>query len=151
MNNKRCYLGIDLGTSSLKVGLFSPQGHRLALASHDVSTYYPQPGWAEQRPAEWWDATCAVIRNILRQSGVKPESIASVGLSAHTPANVLLDSDDGVLAPALFWADLRATEQWERISRKHNLPHAYCLPPRLLWLHENMPEAVDRAEKLLGS
>jgi len=149
MSDNRCYLGIDLGTSSLKVGLFSPEGRRLAMVSTGVQTSYPYPGWAEQYPDQWWDATCSATKELLGSVDVEPKDIASIGLSAHTPANVLLDSGDRVLAPALFWADLRAVEQWERLSEKHNLPHVYCLPPRMLWLHENMPEAMEKAEKLL--
>jgi len=149
MSGKRCYLGLDLGTSSLKVGLFSPEGRRIALASTEIRTYHPRPGWAEQQPDEWWEAACSTTRAVLESSGVEPGSIASIGLTAHTPANVLLDSKDRVLAPALFWADLRAVEQWKRLSTRHNIPHAYSLPARLLWLKENRQDSLQRATKLL--
>ncbi|MCL2285202.1 MAG: FGGY family carbohydrate kinase, partial [Firmicutes bacterium] len=72
-------LGIDIGTSACKVTLFRRDGTPVATASQSYETNYPKPGWAEQNPENWWDASCKAIRSLWGQAGINPALVAGVG------------------------------------------------------------------------
>ena len=92
-------LGIDLGTSACKTALFDPDGRVLAQESEEYPVYYPQPGWAEQEPEEWWRAICTAVRRTLRNSGIRPEQVAGVGIDGQSWSAIPVDRDGRVLAP----------------------------------------------------
>ena len=73
-------LGIDVGTSACKVALFNEDGAVRAQAISEYPVYYPHPGWAEQKPEDWWAGVSIAIRETLNQSGVQPEDIAGIGV-----------------------------------------------------------------------
>ena len=143
---KDLFLGLDLGTSALKAGLFDGTGHLLALARRSYPLYTPQPGWAEQEPEDWWTAVRAAVAELLERAAVDRARIAAVGLSGQAPGHVLVDADGAPLGRAIIWSDRRAAAEakWlaERVTREQALAWtAYplladsALPPaRLLWL-----------------
>src|SRR5579883_3175004 len=98
-------LGIDLGTTGVKAALFSvDDGHVVADAFFDYPLYHPHPGWAEQNPAEWWQATLAAIQACLERGGhegVKAGDVRSIGLSGQMHGVVLLDEQQKVLRPCI--------------------------------------------------
>ena len=96
-------LGIDLGTTGVKAALFrADDGQIISSAFFDYPLYHPQPGWAEQNPQDWWQATIAAIRACLdaaARQGVMPADVRGVGLSGQMHGVVLLDEQSMVLRP----------------------------------------------------
>ncbi|MFL5654695.1 MAG: xylulokinase [Ktedonobacteraceae bacterium] len=156
-------LGIDLGTTGVKAALFAvDDGRVLSSAFIDYPLMHPQVGWAEQDPADWWQATVTAIRTCLvggvRQN-VQPEDVRGIGLSGQMHGVVLLDDENRVLRPCIIWADQRSEAQcrWitERVgaARLLELVSNPALPgfsaPKLLWVRDNEPEIFARARKML--
>lgn len=145
-------LGLDLGTSSVKTVLFTGDGCVLATAQRDYPTVRPHPGWAEQDPQIWWEASAATIREVVRTSGVQP---CAVGITSQSSAVVAVDENGRVLRPALLWLDRRAVAECERIREAiaeseiirlcgNRIDPSYILP-KLLWLRQHEPEVYHRA------
>ncbi len=156
-------LGIDLGTTGVKAALFATEdGHVLASAFVEYLLMHPHPGWAEQDPQDWWQATIMAIRNCLAgglRHGIAPTDIRGVGLSGQMHGVVLLDAQQQVLRPCIIWADQRSEAQcrWmtERVgaARLIELVSNPALPgfsaPKALWVRDNEPEIFARAQTLL--
>jgi len=156
-------LGIDLGTTGVKAALFAADdGSTLASAFVDYPLYHPRPGWAEQNPAEWWQATISAIRACLAggaQQGVQATDVRGVGLSGQMHGVVLLGADHEVLRPCIIWADQRSEAQcrWitERVGSERliELVSNPALPgfsaPKLQWIRDNEPEIFARARTML--
>src|SRR5277367_765796 len=106
--------GIDVGTSATKGLAIDPDGGVLATeeASYPLST--PRPGWSEQDPVDWWEATSAA----LAQLDCRP---AGIGLSGQMHGLVVLDEDGAVLRPAILWNDQRTAAECEEIERRVGL------------------------------
>ena len=109
-------LGLDLGTSAVKVGLFDAEGNLLRRARRTYSVYTPHPGWAEQEPEEWWMATCDALRETLAEAD--NSRIAAVGLSGQSPSQVLVAADGTPLGRAIVWSDRRATAEARWLSER---------------------------------
>ncbi|EFH89307.1 xylulokinase [Ktedonobacter racemifer] len=156
-------LGIDLGTTGVKAALFAAEdGRVLTDAFIDYPLYHPQPGWAEQQPSEWWQATLTAIQGCLERAsslGVRPSDIRGVGLSGQMHGVVLLDEQQQVLRPCIIWADQRSDAQcrWmtervgaaQLISYVSNPALTGFTAPKLLWVRDNEPEIFARARTLL--
>ncbi len=107
-------LGFDIGSSSVKVSLIDGEtGNSVA------SSFYPKeemeiialrPGWAEQDPALWWKNLKLALRDVLKSSGVNPESIESIGISYQMHGLVMVNKNRQVIRPSIIWCDSRATE-----------------------------------------
>ena len=108
-------LGIDLGTTGVKVVLFAADdGRTLSSAFIDYPLMHPQIGWAEQNPEDWWEATVMAIRTCLVggvRNNVQPEDVRGIGLSGQMHGVVLLDEENRVLRPSIIWADQRSEAQ----------------------------------------
>lgn len=145
-------LGIDAGTGSLRAALFDLSGHPRGFYDVTYATRYPQPGWAEQRPQDWWDALVTAVRGCLR--GLDSAATRVVGLAIDAPCDVLLlDASGAPLTDGLMWMDLRASEQAKRVTLTHDQVLRYCggdVPaewplPKALWLKEQQPALWDQA------
>jgi len=152
-------LGIDLGTTGVKAATFATEdGHVISSAFVEYPLMHPQPGWAEQNPDEWWQATVAAIRACLAQ-GVQAQDIQAVGLSGQMHGVVLLDEENLVLRPSIIWADQRSAPQsaWitERVGadRLVSLVSNPALPgfsaPKILWIRQHEPDLFARARRIL--
>jgi len=156
-------LGIDLGTTGVKAALFAADdGHVLSWAFVDYPLSHPHPGWAEQNPEEWWQATLTAIRLCLTNGvgeGVSPSNVRGVGLSGQMHGVVLLDEQSMVLRPCIIWADQRSEAQcrWmtERVGAERLIDYVSnpALPgfsaPKALWVRDNEPDIFARARTLL--
>ncbi|MEO8622730.1 MAG: xylulokinase [bacterium] len=152
------FLGLDVGTSGVKAILVSQAGDVVASATTPLTMQTPRPGWAEQDPAAWWDATLASIHAVRR---VHPDAtIASVGISGQMHSSVFLDRAGDVIRPALLWCDGRTTEECaeitERVGGESRLRDLACNPalegftlPKVLWLRKHEPEAYARLATVL--
>lgn len=151
-------LGIDLGTSSVKVVLVNEKGKVMVRSSEGYRIYSPHPGWAEQDPQEWWKATSKTINEVLHQTRVNSSQIQGVGISGQTHGTVVLDKNLLPLRNAIIWMDRRSVSQVERLKEKFGerltsitgLP-IYCgfMAPSLLWIRENEPFLWNRIYKVL--
>ena len=100
-------LGIDLGTSGTKTVLFDQRGTVMASATVEYPMDQPKNGWAEQNPADWWNAAVATIRTVLSKSAVNPAEVVSLGISGQMHGMVMLDEQGEVLRRSIIWCDQR--------------------------------------------
>ena len=98
-------IGIDIGTSSIKVVGIDFNGEILAVINRPISLDVPHPGWSEQNPEDWWSATCAAIRQLL--VNIEMPEVFGIGLSGQMHSLVALDANRQVLRPAILWNDVR--------------------------------------------
>lgn len=152
-------LGIDLGTSGTKTALFDAQGH--AVASHTVEypLYQPQNGWAEQDPADWWDAAVETIRSVLQKSGIPSNQIAGIGISGQMHGLVMLDAAGEVLRNSIIWCDGRTGEECREITEtigKERLIAITANPAltgftagKILWVRRHEPELMEKCRHIL--
>src|SRR5258707_4994044 len=157
-------LGIDLGTTGVKAALFAADdGHVLSSAFVDYPLMHPHPGWAEQNPDDWWQATLTAIRGCLaggvRQPRIASTDIRGVGLSGQMHGVVLLDAEQQVLRPCIIWADQRSDAQcrwmtervgasWLRELESTRAVHG-CSDTKALWVRDNEPEIFVRARTMI--
>ncbi len=148
-------LGLDIGTSRIKGVLTTPQGEILASASVDYPTDYPQSGWAEQSPQDWWRGVVQVTHDLTAQAAGQ---VAGIGVSGQGCAVTLIGSQGQVIRPAIIWLDSRSESQCERLRRCCNpeilrrngkIPAPYNADPVLMWLMENEPASIEAAETSL--
>jgi xylulokinase len=136
------FLGIDLGTGSLKALVLDVDGSIVGTASATYSMETPQPGWAESDPQDWWQAAGQAVREA---AGTHASEVAAVGLCGQMHGVVLSDDDGHPLRPAILWADGRSRRQLEayralsgELRRKlANPPATGMAGPTLLWLRDN--------------
>ncbi len=151
-----CVLGIDMGTSGARVGIFDLSGNPIIFCEEPYPLYTPASGYAEQKPDEWWDSICKASHRALEQSGIDPSCIR--GMSCDTTScTVLMSGDDMVpLRPAIMWMDVRASDQARRISDSgddalkytgYGTVSAEWLPCKALWLKENEPDLYHDATR----
>ena len=144
------YLGVDLGTSSVKAMVTTADGAVLATASEAYPVDAPQPGWAESDPERWWTAVGGACRRAVAQAGT---AIAGVGLSGQMHGVVLCAADTTPLRPAVLHLDGRAREQLHRYAEMPDAAHDRLANPLspgmagpvLCWLAEHEPDVLDRA------
>lgn len=149
------YLGIDLGTSSVKAILIDESGTLVDEASSPLTVSRPRPLWSEQNPQAWWDATQAAVATL---RGRRPlDAVAGIGLSGQMHGAVLLDDADQVLRPAILWNDGRAgtecRELEQREPRSRSITGNLAMPgftaPKLLWVARHEPEIFNRTARVL--
>lgn len=146
------FLGIDVGTQTLRAALFSANGHALAITGSPLHTTFPRPTWAEQQPSDWWNALCQVVPACLAQAGVQAAQITAIALDATASTVVAVDADGVPLRPALMWMDQRAQVQAQRIEASgapvlryagRKISPEFGLP-KALWLRDNEPDVYQR-------
>ena len=148
-------VGIDVGTTGVKGLAIDPGGAVLARAEAEYALDTPRPGWSEQDPLDWWEATEAVLRELRASAG----SPAGIGLSGQMHGLVVLDSDGEVLRPAILWNDQRTGAECAEIEgtvgleRLIELTGNRALPgftaPKLLWLRRHEPDLYARIARVL--
>mgnify|MGYP000936124824 CR=1 FL=1 len=158
---KSYLLGIDIGTSACKVAVFDKEGKVLAAANGDYPVYYPQEGWAEQNPEEWWSAVCRATKETVQKAGIDPAEIAGVGIDGQSWSAIALDKEGKVLTNTPIWMDTRAQEICERLNKKigedkifevagNSLQPSYTTA-KIIWYKENLPEVYEKIDKILQS
>lgn len=154
------YLGIDIGTSSTKTLLIDEAGKVLAEASAEYPVLTPRPGWTEQDPESWWQATVATVHQVMKQSSLKPTDIRAIGLSGQMHGSVFLDAKQQVIRPALLWNDQRTAEECNELTSlaggRKKLIKWVANPaltgfqaPKILWLRNKEPKNFKRLAKVL--
>ncbi|HGN2040155.1 TPA: xylulokinase [Proteus mirabilis] len=140
------YLGLDLGTSSVKAIIMNEQGDVVASHSIPLTLSRPHPQWSEQDPQVWWQATDEAIKQLSRTQPM--EQIQAIGLSGQMHGAVLLDAQQNILRPAILWNDGRSVKQCLRLAKEYpqfkeitgNLVMPGFTAPKLQWVAENEAE-----------
>ena len=153
-------LGIDIGTSGTKTLICSHTGRVVgtAVVNHDISS--PKPGWSEQNPLDWWNATCRATRAVLRRTKVRGNQITGIGLSGQMHGSVFLGRDERPLRPALLWNDQRTAEECaiieQRAGGRRKLINMVGNPaltgftaPKILWVRKHEPKVYDKTCHIL--
>ena len=151
------YIGIDLGTSAVKLLLVDQAGEILNTVSEEYPLFFPRPGWSEQAPADWWDACVKGVRRLL--AGFDAARVAGVGVGGQMHGLVALDGEDRVIRPAILWNDGRTAEEtgWlnteigkEKLSElTANIAFAGFTAPKLLWMRKHEPENFARIARIM--
>ncbi|MTI81080.1 MAG: xylulokinase [Firmicutes bacterium] len=152
------YLGIDIGTTGVKVLAVDREGNIAAESTREYPLHVPRPGWAEQNPEDWYQATCSAVNDVLN-SGIIAEQIKGVGLTGQMHGSVFLDKHGKVIREAILWCDQRTADQCEQINNivgekklielVSNPALAGFTAPKILWLKDNEPENYQRVAKVL--
>src|SRR6187455_1371884 len=138
------YLGIDIGTSSVKAVLVDDKDAVVEQASAPLNVSRPQAGWSEQNPADWWSATNAAVKSL---PAPLRKAVKAVGLSGQMHGATLLDAADKPLRPAILWNDGRSEKQCAALEkvepRAREITGNIAMPgftaPKLVWVRENEP------------
>jgi xylulokinase len=151
------YIGIDLGTSAVKLLLMDSSGAICRIVSREYPLSFPHPGWSEQNPEDWLAAVLDGMRELTE--GFDKMQIAGIGAGGQMHGLVALDRHDRVLRPAILWNDGRTAKQtdWlnnqvgkEKLSRcTANIAFAGFTAPKLLWMRENEPELYAQIDKIM--
>src|SRR3954451_17604605 len=145
------FLGIDLGTSELKILLLDEQHKILAVTGERLAIQRPQPLWSEQHPAQWWAALDVALQRLAAQQPRAMAAVQAIGLSGQMHGAVLLDAAAEVLRPAILWNDGRSGAACAALeaavpalrSITGNLAMPGFTAPKLWWLRENEPAVFD--------
>lgn len=151
------YIGIDLGTSSVKLLLMDEGGHTLRVVQRDYPISFPHSGWSEQDPEDWWEQTCAGVRALME--GFDPGRVDGIGFGGQMHGLVALDRDDRPVRPAILWNDGRTGREVEHLNGTvgrarlagltGNIAFAGFTAPKLLWMRANEPERFAAIHKIM--
>jgi xylulokinase len=151
------FLGIDIGTSGVKAVVIDLGGAVRSSVTVPLTLSTPRPGWAEQRPGDWWSAATAAVRRAVRAA--KGTRVSAVGLSGQMHSSVFLDARGAVIRPALLWCDGRTTAECRDITARvgeeklrewvANAALEGFTLPKVLWLRNHEPERFARLDKVV--
>lgn len=158
---RKLLLGIDIGTSACKVAAFEKSGKVVAQANRPYSLYYPNPGWVEQNPDEWWEAICLGIRDVLKAGSIEAEEIVGIGIDGQSWSAIPVDKDGNCLYNTPIWMDTRARDICKRVGEKvgfdrifevagNGFEPAYTTP-KMIWFKEEHPDIYEKTDKFLQS
>lgn len=151
------YIGVDLGTSAVKLLLMDGAGKILNTVSKEYPLEFPHPGWSQQAPEDWKKAVFQGIPELL--TGFDSSLVRGIGCGGQMHGLVILDSQDNVIRPAILWNDGRTAKQVDFLNnevgkqvlsaRTANIAFAGFTAPKVLWVRENEPENFARIAKLM--
>ena len=151
------YIGIDLGTSAVKLLLMDGEGKILNVVSREYPLMFPQPGWSEQDPDAWIRETWAGIAELTE--GFDKSRIAGIGAGGQMHGLVVLDENDQVIRPAILWNDGRTSAEVDYLNNEigkdvlsqytANIAFAGFTAPKILWMRGNEPENYARIRKIM--
>ena len=152
-------IGIDLGTSAVKLLLVSDDGHVVSTVSRPYPVSYPHPGWSEQAPEDWWQAVCSGVPELIAGSGIDAAEVAGIGTAGQMHGLVALDADGNVIRPCILWNDGRTAAETEHLNQtvgkdfllQHtgNIAVAGFTAPKILWMKEHEPELFAKIRKIM--
>src|ERR1017187_3227065 len=150
-------LGIDVGTSSVKAVLLDLGGNLCAVCQAEYPLHHIRPGWVEQDPEDWWQATCKAVGAALARVPHGRERVLAMAASSQAPTLLPLDRSGKPLRPAMIWMDRRAEAEAAQLTARlgaeeiyritGNRPDSFYLAARLLWLRNHEPEVMKQTWK----
>ncbi|GAB2696729.1 xylulokinase [Aliiglaciecola aliphaticivorans] len=149
------YLGVDLGTSGIKIIVMDEAGNIVDSETEALQVSRPNPLWSEQDPQHWWAACDTVMQKLAKRNQM--QQVKSIGLSGQMHGATLLDSENNVIRPAILWNDGRSQAQCEELEQKvancHQITGNLVMPgftaPKVLWVKQNEPDNFAKIAKVL--
>ena len=151
------YIGIDLGTSALKLLLVDDEGKVANEVTKEYPLIFPQNGWSEQDPKEWWNAVVSGMPELLK--GINASDVKGIGAGGQMHGLVALDKDDNVLRNAILWNDGRTFKEVDYLNNTigkdklskytANIAFAGFTAPKILWMKNNEKELFDKIDKIM--
>ncbi|MBR1848215.1 MAG: xylulokinase [Lachnospiraceae bacterium] len=151
------YVGVDLGTSAVKLLLMDAQGKILNTVSKDYALSFPHPGWSEQKPEDWYTQVMAGLKELLADAD--KSQVAGISFGGQMHGLVILDDQDNVIRPAILWNDGRTQKQTDYLNNvigkdklsqyTANIAFAGFTAPKILWVEENEPENFKKIAKIM--
>ena len=150
------YIGVDLGTSALKLVMMNSKGEFVKTVSKEYPLYFPRSGWSEQKPEDWFIAVKEGLKEIA--AGLD-DKIGGISFGGQMHGLVILDKDDNVLRPAILWNDGRSTGETDYLNNvigkeklselTANIAFAGFTAPKILWVKNNEPEIFAKISKIM--
>lgn len=151
------YIGIDLGTSAVKLLLMEGDGTIRNIVTREYPLYFPKPGWSEQKPEDWYLETMQGLKELL--AGFDKTQVAGISFGGQMHGLVILDEKDEVIRPAILWNDGRTTEECDYLNQvigkeklseyTANIAFAGFTAPKILWVRDKEPENFARIRKIM--
>ena len=151
------YIGVDLGTSAVKLLLMDEEGNIKNIVSKEYPLFFPHPGWSEQNPEDWFDKSVEGIKELT--DGFDKNAVAGISFGGQMHGLVALDKDDRVIRPAILWNDGRTGEETdylnevvgkEQLSKyTANIAFAGFTAPKILWMKKHEPENFAKIAKIM--
>lgn len=151
------YIGIDLGTSSVKLMLVDEKGNIRNEETREYPVYYPSSGWSEQNAEDWWNAICEGLPALL--DGFDGQDVRGIGVAGQMHGLVILDREGRVIRPTILWNDGRTDKETAYLNEvvgveqlfenTGNIAFAGFTAPKILWVRENEPENFARISKIM--
>ena len=151
------YIGVDLGTSAVKLLLMDAEGQIKNIVSKEYPLYFPHPGWSEQNPEDWFAQTMEGIKELV--ADVDKSDVAGISFGGQMHGLVTLDENDSVIRPAILWNDGRSQKETEYLNEvigkdklseyTANIAFAGFTAPKILWMKANEPENFARVAKIM--
>lgn len=151
------YIGIDLGTSAVKLLLMDEKGKIQKIVSKEYPLFFPHPGWSEQKPEDWFEKSMEGLRELTAECD--KTKIAGIGFGGQMHGLVVLDENDQVIRPAILWNDGRTVKETSYLNQvigketlanyTANIAFAGFTAPKLLWMKEHEPEQFAKICKIM--
>lgn len=151
------YIGIDLGTSAVKLLLMDQEGQVVNIVSREYPLSFPHPGWSEQNPTDWWEQSKEGIKELIKD--IDGGQVAGISFGGQMHGLVILDENDQVIRPAILWNDGRTTKETDYLNQEigkeklseytANIAFAGFTAPKILWVKANEPENFAKIRKIM--
>lgn len=151
------YLGIDLGTSAIKISLANEKGEIIDSSSKDYPLLLPHINWSEQNPEDWYEALLIVLQDLSLRNDLS--LVSALSFSGQMHGLVLLDDQDKVIRPAILWNDSRVVDEVDYLNNKigkdflidetGNIALCGFTAPKILWIKNNEPENFAKISKIM--
>ncbi|SEW27921.1 xylulokinase [[Clostridium] fimetarium] len=151
------YIGVDLGTSAVKLLLMDEKGSVKNIVSKEYPLSFPKPGWSEQNPSDWYKQTIEGIKELILNC--EKTQVAGISFGGQMHGLVILDINDQVIRPAILWNDGRTYEECDFLNNvigkkklsqyTANIAFAGFTAPKLLWVKKNEPENFGKIDKIM--
>jgi xylulokinase len=153
----KCLIGIDIGTTGTKTALFDIEGNLLADAYQESKLYYPQPGWVEQNPQDFYQTTCDTIKEVIVKSGIDASAIAAICIDGQMAGIMGIDDDWKAVTHYDSWLDSRCKKYVEyikgsyedRVMSLSGLPSTVAHCAKMLWWKNERPEVFIAIKKFI--
>lgn len=151
------YIGVDLGTSAVKLLLMNEKGEILNITSKEYPIFFPKPGWSEQNPTDWWEKSVEGIKELTKD--YDKSQVVGISFGGQMHGLVILDENDEVIRPALLWNDGRTAAETDYLNKKigkdklsqytANIAFTGFTAPKILWIKNNEPDNFAKIKKIM--
>lgn len=151
------YIGVDLGTSAVKLIMMEKDGTIVSSVSKEYPLYFPNPGWSEQKPEDWKAAVLEGLKELVKDFDAT--KVAGISFGGQMHGLVVLDENDNVIRPAILWNDGRTQKETDYLNNvigkdvlsaeTANIAFAGFTAPKILWMKANEPENFAKIKKIM--